>query len=99
MSSLTLEATPRAHHAHQLMHERAVVLAIFETLRVFVHLFPEPLFVHVESASYCGDLAFHVLQYGNVANGPVRSSAAALLYLLMRCVSRVPALLDALFTH
>ncbi len=66
-----------------------VVLCLFESLRVFIHVFSEQLFVNADLSSYCGDLAFQILQYCNVAHGQVRAGATALLYLLMRTNFRV----------
>ncbi len=80
---LTVERPTPAHGRAQ------VVLCVFETLRLFVHTFSAQLFVSADSSSYCGDLAFLILQYCNVAHGPVRAGAAALLYLLMRTNFRV----------
>lgn len=66
-----------------------IVLALFDSLKVFIQLFAEPLFVRSHSSSHCGDMAFQILQFCNVADGRVRSAAAALLYLLMRTNFRV----------
>ena len=66
------------------LNDADLLVSLFMTIRTVVLRFSESLFVFSGTSQFCGDLVFELLQYANVPNGRVRTSAAALLYLLMK---------------
>jgi hypothetical protein len=57
-------------------------MAAFDTVRWFIHSFPETLFTY-PNTTYCGELCYQLLRNTNINNGEIRSRAGALLWLLI----------------